>query len=271
MAKILNNTGEMSFLEHLEELRWHIVRSVVAVFVLAIVAFVFRDFIFEFVLMAPRRPDFFTNRIMCHFAEVLNTPYLCINRFSLNLQSTEMTEQFMASIMVSIYTGLVVAFPYVVWEMWRFIAPALYANERKHARGSVTAISAMFFLGALFGYFIIIPLMINFLGGWTASGDVETNVRLASYLSIAYIPFATGIIFELPVLMIFLTKIGIITPEFMIKYRRHAIIILMILAACITPPDVISMILVVLPLLILYEVSIILAKRTMKKRNLSMA
>jgi len=259
------NSGEMSFLEHLEELRWHIVRSVIVVVSLAIIAFIFHKTIFDFLLLAPRDPDFITNRLLCHLAEIWNSPYLCINRFPLRLQSTEITEQFAASIMVSLYTGLIIAFPYVVWEMWRFIAPALYENERKHARGSVLAISAMFFLGALFGYFIILPLMIDFLGTWTVNQDVETNVRLASYLSIAYIPFATGIIFELPVLMVFLTKVGIITPSFMVQYRRHAIIILMIVAAFITPPSVFSMVLVVLPLILLYEISIILARRTLKK------
>ena len=255
----------MSFLEHLEELRWHIVRSVIAVMVFAILAFIFHKFIFDFILLAPRNPEFFTNRMLCHFAEMLNTPYLCINRNPLPLQNTRMAGQFAASIMVSLYTGLILAFPYLVWEMWRFISPALYENERKHAHGSVFAIAAMFFLGAMFGYFIILPLMINFLGGWTASEEVVTHVDLASYLSIAYIPFATGIIFELPVLMVFLTKVGVITPAFMIQYRRHAIIVLMVLASVITPPDVFSMILVVLPLILLYEISIVLAKRTVKK------
>jgi sec-independent protein translocase protein TatC len=261
----MNNSGEMSFLEHLEELRWHIVRSAIVVVSLAIIAFILHKSIFDFLLLAPRDPDFITNRLLCHLAEIWNSPYLCINRFPLRLQSTEITEQFAASIMVSLYTGLIIAFPYVVWEMWRFIAPALYASERKHARGSVFAISAMFFLGTLFGYFIILPLMIDFLGTWNVNEDVETNVRLASYLSIAYIPFATGIIFELPVLMVFLAKVGIITPSFMVQYRRHAIIILMIVAAFITPPSVFSMVLVVLPLIILYEISIILVRRTLKK------
>jgi sec-independent protein translocase protein TatC len=265
-----NISGEMSFLEHLEELRWHIVRSVISVLVFAIIAFIFYRSIFDFLLLAPRKPEFITNRVLCHLSEVLNATHLCINTNLLPLQNTKMAGQFAASIMVSLYTGLIVAFPYVVWEMWRFISPALYANERKHARGSVLAISGMFLLGASFGYFIILPLMIHFLGGWTASEEVITHVDLASYLSIAYIPFATGIIFELPVLMVFLTKVGIITPSFMVQYRRHAIIILMMLAAVITPPDIFSMILVVMPLLILYEVSILLTKRTAKKYQQNM-
>jgi len=265
MTKKSNINGEMSFLEHLEELRWHIVRSVVAVLLLAIAAFIFSRFLFDYVLLAPKNPDFFTNRWLCHFAGLLNAPDLCINSVPMKMQSWKLAGQFSVQIMVSLYVGLIVAFPYVVWEMWRFISPALYENERKYARGSVASISIMFFIGALFGYFVILPLTIHFLGRWSVSADIETIVDIRSYFDIAYIPFATGIIFELPILMIFLTKVGFITPSFMIKYRRHAIIILMVLAAVITPPDMISMILVMLPLILLYEVSILLTKRTARK------
>ena len=267
MSKKSDNTGEMSFLEHLEELRWHIVRSAVAILGVAVVAFIYRYALFDYVLLAPKNPDFFTNRFLCGLAEKYNAPDLCINSVTLNLQNIKLAGQFSASIMVALYTGVVVAFPYIIWELWRFISPALYENERKHARGSVAAISSMFFTGALFGYFIIVPLMINFLGGWQVSTEIVNEVTLEDYLDrITFIPLATGIIFELPILMIFLTKVGIITPAFMIQYRRHAIVVLMIVASIITPPDVFSMILVVLPLLLLYEVSIILAKRTMKNR-----
>ena len=253
---------EMSFLEHLEELRWHIVRAVVSVFVFAIAAFVFSRHLFEYVLLAPKNPDFFTNRTLCQLAERLNTSHLCINSGGLELQNIKIAGQFTADIMVSIYAGLVIAFPYIIWEFWRFIKPALYDNERRHATGSVIAISAMFFTGALFGYFVIVPLMIHFLAGWQVSSEIVSVIDLESYLrGITFIPFATGIIFELPILMIFLTKVGIITPAFLIQYRRHAIIVLMILASIITPPDVISLILVSTPLILLYELSIFLTKR----------
>jgi len=266
MAEKLNNTGEMSFLEHLEELRWHIVRSAVSILVFAVMAFIFSSFIFDSVLLAPKNPDFFTNRMLCRFAEIMNTPHLCINSAPLKIQNIKMAGQFSTNIMVALYVGLIIAFPYVIWEMWRFISPALYENERKYARGSVGAISVLFFLGALFGYFVIVPLTVHFLGGWQVSKEIANQIDLDSYFgTISFIPFATGIIFELPVLMIFLTKAGLITPSFMIKYRKHAIIVLMILAAVITPPDIFSMILVVLPLLLLYEFSIILTKRIAKK------
>ena len=265
MTKKTNNSGEMSFLEHLEELRWHIVRSVIAVLVFAILAFIFYKFIFTYILLAPKNPDFITNRLLCQFAAKLNAPDLCINSAPMQIQNIKMAGQFSATIMVSLYAGLIVAFPFVVWEMWRFISPALYENERKYARGSVASISMMFFIGAMFGYFIILPLTIHFLGGWSASDEIVTQVDLASYFSITYIPFATGIIYQLPILMIFLTKVGMITPAFMIKYRKHAMILLMMVAAVITPPDVFSMLLVVLPLLLLYEISILLTKRTARK------
>jgi sec-independent protein translocase protein TatC len=265
MTKNSNNTGEMSFIEHLEELRWHIVRSAVAVLTFAIMAFIFSKFIFDEILLAPKNADFFTNRMLCRLAEILESPDLCINSVPLSIQNIKMAGQFSASIMVSLYVGLIVSFPYVIWELWRFISPALYENERKYARGSVLWISVMFFIGALFGYYVILPLTIHFLGGWQASAEIVTTVDIASYFSIAYVPFATGIIFELPILMIFLTKAGIITPSFMVKYRKHAIIVLMILAAVITPPDVLSMLLVLFPLMLLYEVSIILTKRIAKK------
>jgi len=265
MTKKSSNTGEMSFLEHLEELRWHIVRSAVSILVFAIMAFIFSEFIFDQILLAPKNSDFFTNRMLCQLAEKLDKPDLCINSVPLKLQAIKMAGQFSVNIMVSLYLGLIIAFPYVVWEMWRFISPALYENERKYARGSVLWISVMFFIGALFGYYVILPLTIHFLGGWQVSAEIETTVDIASYFSIAYIPFATGIIFELPIMMIFLTKAGLITPSFMVKYRKHAIIVLMILAAVITPPDVLSMLLVLFPLMLLYEVSIILTKRIAKK------
>ena len=153
----------MSFLEHLEELRWHIVRSVISILVFAILAFIFYPFVFDYILLAPKNPDFISNRLLCQLAEKLNAPDLCINSIPMKIQAIKLAGQFSATIMVSLYAGLIVAFPFVVWEMWRFISPALYENERKYARGSVASISIMFFIGAFFGYFVILPLTIHFL------------------------------------------------------------------------------------------------------------
>jgi sec-independent protein translocase protein TatC len=272
MSEKSNNTGEMSFLEHLEELRWHIVRSAVSILVFAVIAFIFSRFIFDYVLLAPKNPEFFTNRMLCRLAEILHTPHLCINSAPMKIQNIKMAGQFSADIMISLYTGLILSFPYIIWEFWRFIAPALYENERKYARGSVGWISVLFFIGALFGYYVVVPLTVHFFGGWQVSQEIANQIDLDSYFgTISFIPFATGIIFELPVLMIFLTKVGLITPSFMITYRKHAIIVLMLMAAVITPPDIFSMTLVVMPLVILYEVSIILCKSTAKKQQQAMA
>ena len=258
----------MSFLEHLEELRWHIVRSAIAIVAFAVVAFIFSRFFFDYVLLAPKNPDFITNRLLCQFAVTLHAPDLCINTHPPLIQNINMAGQFSADIMISLIIGLIVAFPYIIWEMWRFISPALYDRERQHARGSMASVSILFLLGALFGYYIIVPLSVHFLGSYQVSEEIVNQIDLNSYFTtIAYIPLATGVIFELPVLMIFLTKVGMITPSFMIQYRKHAYVVLLIVSAIITPPDVFSMILVVMPLMLLYEVSIFLTKRTAKKHQ----
>lgn len=263
---VKNPTGEMSFLEHLEELRWHIVRSAIAIIVCAVLAFIFSRFIFDNVLLAPKNPHFITNRLLCQLAEFLKTESLCINSKPFLIQNIKMAGQFSADIMVSLIIGLIAAFPILVWEMWRFISPALYEKERQHAHGSVFAISLLFLLGAAFGYYMIVPLSVHFLGTYNVSVEIHNQIDLNSYFStVAHIPLATGVIFELPILMIFLTKVGIVTPGFMKKYRKHAYIILMIVSAVITPPDIVSMILVVLPLVLLYEASIALTERTSRK------
>lgn len=266
MAK--NPSGEMSFLEHLEELRWHIVRTFIAILVFAILAFIFSRFIFDGILLAPKNPDFITNRLLCELGAKLNTEVLCINSKPFMIQNIQMAGQFSVHIMVSLIVGLILAFPYMIWEMWRFISPALYTKERDSAKGSVFWISFMFILGAAFGYFIIVPLSVEFLGHYSTSQEIVNQIDLVSYFTtVSYIPLSTGVIFELPILMVFLTKVGIINPEFLKKYRRHALIVLLIVAAIITPPDVFSMILVVLPLFLLYEISIILTKRTARKHQ----
>lgn len=266
MAK--NSTAEMSFLEHLEELRWHIVRSAIAVLAFAILAFIFSRFIFDGILLAPKNPDFITNQLLCKLGEKLNTEVLCINSKPLQIQSIQMAGQFSAHIMVSLIVGVVLAFPYLIWEMWRFISPALYTKERESAKGSVFWISFLFLLGVAFGYFIIVPLSVEFLGHYQTSQEIVNQIDLMSYFTtVSYIPLSTGVIFELPILMVFLTKVGIVNPEFLKKYRKHALIVLLIVAAIITPPDVMSMMLVVLPLFLLYEFSIIITKRTAKKHQ----
>ncbi len=259
---------EMSFLDHLEELRWRLIRSVVAIFVGAIVAFVFKDVVFSSIILAPRTPGFWTNRVLCELGGYLNTPSLCINTVPLQIISVKMAGQFNMHILVSLVLGLIVAFPYVFYEFWSFISPALHTKERKHANGAIFFSSGLFILGVLFGFFMIVPLTIHFLGTYNVSPDVTNTINLISYVStITSVVFASGVVFELPVIMFFLTKIGLVTPEFLKKYRKHSIVIIMILAAIITPPDIFSQILVAIPLLILYEVSIHISKRITRERK----
>ncbi len=263
-----NNEGEMSFLEHLEELRWHIIRSIIAIFVFMIIAFVLKNLIFDKIILAPKNPGFFTNRLLCQLGEMVNIDALCINTKPLNLISIKMAGQITTHITVAIVAGLILAFPYMMWEFWQFFKPALHSDEKQHTRGAVLATSLLFFAGVLFGYFALAPLSIHFLSSYQVSPDVVNQINIRSYIgTLTSICLATGLVFELPIIAFFLTKIGVITPSFMIKYRRHAIIVIVIIAAIITPPDVFSQMLVCIPLLALYEVGILISKRVMKKKE----
>jgi sec-independent protein translocase protein TatC len=267
--------GEMSFLEHLEELRWHIIRSLIAIIAFMIVAFIFKQVLFDTVLLAPSNKDFITNRAFCqlgHFiAEKLNTAnkdMLCINTHHLNLISIKMAGQITTHIVVAMVAGLILAFPFVIREFWSFFKPALHSNEARHARGAVVASSLLFFTGVLFGYFILAPLSIHFLTSYQVSTEVVNQINVRSYIgTLTSICLATGLVFELPIIAFFLTKIGIITPSFMRKYRKHAIVVIFILAAIITPPDVFSQTLVAVPLLILYEVSIFISAGVIRSKE----
>ncbi len=260
--------GEMSFLEHLEELRWHIIRSVLAIFILMVAAFVFKNIIFNKIILAPKNPDFFTNRVLCELGQILNMQALCINTKPFNLINIKMSGQLTTHIAVSMVAGLILSFPVIIWELWKFFKPALHPNEKQHARGAVIAASMLFFTGVLFGYYLLAPLSVHFLSSYEISADVTNQINIRSYIgTLSSICLATGLIFELPILTYFLTKIGIVTPSFLIKYRKHAIVVIFIVAAIITPPDVFSQMLVSIPLLILYEVGIVISKRVMKKKE----
>lgn len=266
-SKRRNADGEMSFLQHLEELRWHIIRSLIAVVAGAILAFVFKNFIFDTIILAPNNPDFITNRLLCRLADLVNAPVLCINQNPVELISIKMSGQFTTHINISLVAGLIMAFPYVFWEFWSFFRPALYEKERKYARGAVTMASLLFTMGILFGYFIITPLSINFLGSYRVSDLVNNQINITSYIgSVTSVALSAGITFELPIVVFFLARIGVVTPEFMRKYRKHAIVLVLVVAAVITPPDVFSLILVTIPLVLLYELSIFIAARVVRKR-----
>ncbi|UCG28944.1 MAG: twin-arginine translocase subunit TatC [Bacteroidales bacterium] len=268
----LKNKNELTFLEHLEELRWHIIRSIIAILVVAIVAFIFRRIIFDVIILAPKTPEFFTNRMFCTFGSIVNVPALCINANEFEIINIRMAGQFTTHILVSIIAGIILAFPYLFFEFWIFLKPALYHKEKKYASGAVFYSSLLFLLGVLFGYYLIVPLSVHFLGSYNVSDQVANQINLISYIStIASITLASGIIFELPIMVYFLTKIGLLTPKFLKKYRKHSIIVILALSAIITPPDIFSQVLVCLPLLLLYEIGIGISKRILAKEEAKLA
>ncbi len=257
---------EMSFLEHLEDLRWCIIRSFVAILVFAILAFIFSQYIFDNIILAPKTPDFFTNKMLCAFGKWISTDNLCINSKPFQVININMAGQFSMHIITSIFLGIIIAFPYIFFEFWSFIKPALHNNEKKYTGGAVFFTSLLFVLGVLFGYFLIVPLSVHFLGSYVVSEQVLNQINLSSYIStVTSITLASGVIFELPILIYFLSKLGLVTPAFLRKYRRHSLVIILALSAIITPPDVFSQILVALPLFILYEIGINISKRIEKQ------
>ncbi|HYQ58182.1 MAG TPA: twin-arginine translocase subunit TatC [Draconibacterium sp.] len=266
-----NKSNEMSFLEHLEELRWHIIRSAAAIMVFAVVAFVLKTFIFDVVILSPRMPDFWTNRMFAKLGDLIGSDSVKINQVPLKMQSIKIAGQFSTHIMVSIIAGFVLASPVVFYEFWRFIKPALYENERKHAGGAVFFTSVLFLLGVLFGYYLIVPLSIHFLGTYQVSSEVENTINLRSYIgSVTSISLAAGVVFLIPIFSYFLSKVGLLTPQFMKTYRRHAYIVMLLLSAIITPPDIFSQIMVCFPLVFLYEIGIFISRHVVKKREKEM-
>ncbi|HTE34122.1 MAG TPA: twin-arginine translocase subunit TatC [Chryseolinea sp.] len=263
----LNEEKEMSFLDHLEELRWHLIRSLIAVVTLTIVAFLGARWVFEKIIFAPARPEFPTYRALCKLGAFLHYDGLCITDIPFKVQSRNMTGQFTMHIMASFIIGLVIAFPYICWEIWRFVKPGLQVNERKYSRGAVGAISFLFFLGVTFGFYVIAPWMVYFLANYSISDMVVNEFDITSYVStVVLLVLGSGLLFQLPVIIYFLTKVGIVTPEFLRKYRRHSIIIILIVAAIVTPPDPLSQMLITIPLYLLFELSILISASVAKRK-----
>ena len=265
----MKDPNQMSFLDHLEELRWHLIRSVVSIIIVGSLAFLFKDFIFDTLLFGPKNINFITYRWFCNISEILGQGNsFCIQEMPFRIQSRTMAGQFSAHLWTSILAGFIVSFPYVLYELWKFISPGLNNYERKNARGFILIASLLFFTGVLFGYFIITPLSINFLGNYSVSDEVFNDFDLASYISLLRASvLASGLIFELPIIIYFFTKIGIVTPNFLKSNRKFALVILLSLSAIITPPDIASQIIVCIPLLILYEVSIFISRIVYKKQE----
>jgi sec-independent protein translocase protein TatC len=257
----MSDEKEMSFLDHLEELRWHIVRSVVAIMIFMILAFFFTPWIFQNIIFAPTRIDFPTFKWLCdlgHYTGSEDT--LCAKPFPFKIQSRYMTGQFTMQVLAAFVIGFIISFPYVFWELWRFIKPGLKTNERKGSSGAVAAVSFLFLLGISFGYFILCPMMTWFFSSYSISDVIVNEFDITSYVStfIALV-FGSGLLFQLPVVVYFMTKVGLLTPAFMRTYRRHAIIVILIIGAIVTPPDPLSQVLISLPLFLLYEISIFIS------------
>ncbi|MDR2936658.1 MAG: twin-arginine translocase subunit TatC, partial [Rikenellaceae bacterium] len=213
-------------------------------------------------------PDFPTNRFLCWLGGLLNAPELCTNNVHLNVINTRMGGQFSLHMMVSLVTGIVVAVPFLLWELWRFVKPAFSYYEQRKSNLFVLYVSSCFFFGLAFGYFVIAPLTVNFLSGYEASALITNMIDVNSYITtVINVSMASAAVFQLPILVYFLSKMGIVTAAFMRKYRKHAIVVLAILAAIITPPDIFSCVLVLLPMMGLYELSINIAKRNERKRR----
>jgi sec-independent protein translocase protein TatC len=271
MAK--KNPNEMSFLDHLEDLRGHLIKATLAILILATVAFFCKELVFKTILFGPSKVDFVTYNGLCNISKSLGMDEsLCITHMPFEIQSRKLAGQFSAHIWVSITFGFIIAFPYVIFQFWKFISPGLRNNERKTSRGFIFSASFLFFLGVLFGYYIICPLSINFLGSYSVAEEIHNDFDLDSYIGLVRAStLASGLIFELPIIIYFLTKIGLVTPEFLKKNRKIALVIVLIVSAVITPPDIASQVIVAIPVLVLYEISIIISKRIIKKeakRNL---
>jgi len=257
---------EMTFFDHLEELRMHILRALLGVVIAAILLFVFQKWFFAYIIFGPTHADFISYQAICDLSNWVGLgDRMCFSPPEFRKQAIGFGEAFITSIKVSIIGGIIAAFPYVFWEVWSFIRPGLYPEERRYTRGVVFICSFLFFLGVLFGYFIIAPFAVNFLAGYTIPG-VENSPTLNSFINYMIMFTApAGLIFELPVLVFFLTKIGLLSSDTMRTYRRHSIIVILLLSAIITPPDVITQFLIAIPLSVLYEISIWIAKRVERK------
>jgi sec-independent protein translocase protein TatC len=263
--------AEMSFLDHLETLRWHIIKSMCAIIIFGTLAYIYSDFVWNSIILAPNSNDFWTSRMVIKLNNLFGMQSEGLLKHPLNLINFEMSGQFMVDVWTAIIAGFIIAFPYVVYQFWSFVKPALYENEKRHASGAVLIMSSLFLIGCLFGYYLIVPFSIDWLAGYSISNVVVNQINILSYIStVTSIVLSGGIAFELPVVIYFLSKIGLLTPKFLRKYRRHSYVILLIIAAIITPPDVLSQMIVSIPLVLLYEISIFISARVDKAHKKKM-
>lgn len=261
--------AEMSFLDHLEAFRWHIVRSFAAILVFSLAAFASKEFVFGTLILGPSRPDFWFYEMACQFGQaVANSTAFCIDELPFIIQSRKMTGQFTMHITTSFVMGIIVAFPYFFWEMWRFISPALYSNEKQYTRGATFFVTLLFMTGVLFGYYIVTPISVNFLANYQVDPSVLNEFDITSYVgTVTMLVLACGLMFQLPMVIYFMTKAGILNPTLLRRYRKHSIVVILILGAVITPPDPISQMLISLPIMLLYEISITISSVVYKRKQ----
>ena len=256
-GKARSEEAEMSFWEHLEELRWVLVKSVIAMITMGVVAFIGRKILFDYIILAPNKPDFITNRIFCHLAQVWNIPSLCYEVVQLKIINYNMAGQFMTHINVAAISGLILAMPYILREIWKFLKPALKENERKYSYIAMGISFTLFMIGIFFGYFIIVPLTIYFFGAYHVSEMVQNSIALSSYINtVVYTTFSVGLLFLLPVFVLLFVKLGIMSSAFLKRTRKVSIVIILILAAIIGPPDIPTQVFLSVPLYALFELSV---------------
>jgi sec-independent protein translocase protein TatC len=262
--------SEMSFFDHLEVLRWHLIRSAGAIVLFTVLAFIYYDFIFDTIILGPKKAGFWTYRMMCSLTETFNLgPDFCIKDIPFAIINTEMAGQFTLQLNSSLLIGLILGFPYLLFEVWRFVKPGLTEKESSSASGFVFYATLLFIGGLLFGYYIITPLSINFLANYNVSDIIQNTITIDSYLStVATLSIGAGITFELPIVIFVLSKMGIMTPAFMRSSRRYATVLILIIAAVVTPtPDILTMLTVSFPLFLLYELSIVVSAKVEANRK----
>jgi sec-independent protein translocase protein TatC len=258
----MSENQQMSFLQHLDELRWRLVRIAIAVISVAVVLWIYQEWVMNHVFLVLKEKEFITFKLLCAYFGV------CVSDTTVKMQSMTVSGQFNYAMMMSLMGGLIISAPYIFYQIWSFIKPGLKKNELRAAKGLVFYVSLCFFLGVLFGYFVVAPLTVQFFGSFQISPEIENNFTVGSYMgTVISTVFYTGILFLLPIVSFILTKIGLIGPEFLKKYRRHAIVVILIISAVITPPDMLSQIIVSIPIIVLYEIGIIVSTRTSKNKN----
>ena len=262
-----HNEKEMTFFDHLEELRWHLIRSSIAVGVSAIAIFLAKGLIFDQIIFGPTKANFPTYQFGCELKEKMGFG-ICIDNIPFQIVNLELAGQFLIHLKMALILGIIISIPYVFWEIWRFIKPGLYNTEVRASKVVIFFASMLFFIGVLFGYYVLMPFSVNFFGTYSVSAEVSNTFSLTNYVGfISMFVLASGILFELPMAVYFLSKMGLVTPDLMRTYRKHAFVAILLLAAIITPADVGTQILVTIPVYGLYEISVFISAWVVRKQK----